>query len=67
MTPRFLEIARLELDEAVAFYDGESPGLGEVFLAEVLSALDRIERFPAAWPPLSANTRRCKTLRFPYG
>jgi hypothetical protein len=33
MTLRFLEIARLELDEAVDYYNGEFPGLGEVFLA----------------------------------
>ena len=63
----FLEVARLELDEAVSYYNGESPGLGEIFLAEILSSLDRIKRFTDAWPPMSTNTRRCRTRRFPCG
>jgi len=32
MEIRFLEIAQLELDEAVEYYNSESPGLGEEFL-----------------------------------
>jgi hypothetical protein len=34
MEIRFLEIAQLELDEAVEYYNSESPGLGEEFLLE---------------------------------
>jgi hypothetical protein len=33
---------KIELDEAVSYYDSESAGLGKVFLLEVLSALERI-------------------------
>jgi hypothetical protein len=33
--PRFDAAAERELNEAVDFYDLESPGLGDVFLAEV--------------------------------
>jgi len=64
---RFLEVAPLELDEAVEYYDNEEPGLGRAFLEEVLSALDRIGSFPEAWQPCSMRTRRCRTRRFPYG
>jgi hypothetical protein len=64
---RFLEIAQVELDEAITYYDSESAGLGQIFLLEVLSALDRIRQFPNAWHPLSPNTRRCRTRRFPFG
>jgi toxin ParE2 len=64
---RLLEIAQIELDEAVSYYDSESAGLGKVFLLEVLSALERIRQYPNAWHPLSANTRRCRTRRFPFG
>ena len=46
MRIRFLEIAQIELDEAVAYYNYESPGLGDAFLTEVLKALDRIGKFP---------------------
>jgi len=64
---RFLEIARDELDDAVAFYEHESPGLGKAFITEVLNALERIGRYPRAWHRCSARTRRCQTRRFPYG
>jgi toxin ParE2 len=29
--------------------------------------VDRIERFPEAWHPLSEGIRRCRLGRFPYG
>ena len=38
----FLEIAQIELDEAIEYYNHEIPGLGDAFLTEVLNALDRI-------------------------
>ena len=64
---RFLEIAQIELDEAIDYYNYEESGLGEDFLTEVLKSLDRIGQFPKAWHPCSKRTRRCKTRRFPYG
>jgi len=67
MRIRFLEIAEIELDEAIAYYNYEATGLGEAFLTEVLNTLDRIGKFPEAWHPSSKRTRRCQTRRFPYG
>ncbi len=67
MKIQFLEEAQFELDDAIEFYNIESPGLGEEFLHEVLGALDRIANFKDAWHPLSENIRRCQTKRFPYG
>jgi plasmid stabilization system protein ParE len=64
---RFLEIAEIELDEAVHWYGEQAPGLGDAFLIEVLSATDRITRFPEAWHPLADGIRRCRLSRFPYG
>ena len=63
----FLEIAQIELDDAIDYYNYESPGLGDAFLIEVLHALNRIGKFPEAWHPNSKRTRRCQTRRFPYG
>lgn len=63
MRIRFLEIAEIELDQAIEYYNYESPGLGDAFLTEVLKALDRIGEFPEAWHPLSARTRRCQMRR----
>ena len=55
MTVRFLEIAEIELDQAIHWYEGHAPGLGNAFLIEVLSAADRIARFPEAWHPLDVE------------
>ena len=63
----FLEIAQIELDDAIEYYNYEVPRLGDAFLTEVLNALDRIGEFPEAWQACSKRTRRCQTRRFPYG
>jgi hypothetical protein len=63
----FLEIAQIEFDEAIEYYNYEVPSLGDAFLTEVLTALDRIGDFPEAWQPCSKRARRCQTRRFPYG
>ncbi len=63
----FLEIAQIELDETINYYNYELSGLGETFLTEVLKTLDRIGEFPEAWHPISKRTKRCQTRRFPYG
>ncbi len=49
MKIRFLDIAQYELDDAIVYYNYESPGLGDEFLTEILSALNRISQFPKAW------------------
>jgi hypothetical protein len=51
----------------VEYYNIESQGLGDQFLLEVLSSLERIKQFPQAWHPFTQNSRRCQTRRFPYG
>lgn len=67
MEIRFFEIAQIELDEAIEYYNSESPGLGNSFLLETLNAIERIRRFPNAWHRFSNNTHRCQLRRFPYG
>jgi toxin ParE2 len=64
---RFLEIAELELDEAVQWYRAQAPGLGDAFLIEVLTTAQRIVDHPQAWHPLEQGIRRCRLTRFPYG
>ena len=60
-------MAQRELDEAVEYYNTESPGLGDQFLIEVLRTLERIRQYPEAWHPFTQHTRRCQTRRFLYG
>ena len=67
MQIRLLEIAQIELDDAIEYYNSESHGLGNELLVEVLHALDRIKNFPNAWHPFTETTRRCQLRRFPYG
>jgi plasmid stabilization system protein ParE len=67
VTVRFLEIAEIELDQAIHWYRAQASGLGDAFLIEVLSAADRIERFPEAWHPLGEGVRRYRLSRFPCG
>ncbi len=67
MTIRFVELAEVELDEAIHYYEGESTGLGAEFLDEVISALNRIAEFPEAWQQLEFGVRRSRLNRFPYG
>jgi plasmid stabilization system protein ParE len=63
----FHPAAEAELNEAVDYYDECQKGLGQEFLKEIYRAVQNILTFPYAWSPLSANTRRCLSKRFPYG
>ena len=67
MTCEFHPEARREIFEAVAYYDEINLTLGNQFLQSVENTIDRIEQFPEAWAPLSANSRRCRVSNFPYG
>ena len=42
MQIRLLEIAQIELDDSIDYYNSESAGLGDEFLVEALHALARI-------------------------
>lgn len=63
----FLQPAKEELEEAVAYYEKQKAGLGVEFAQEIADTIQRILDHPEAWEKLSKNTRRCKTKRFPYG
>ncbi|HXG66826.1 MAG TPA: type II toxin-antitoxin system RelE/ParE family toxin [Blastocatellia bacterium] len=67
MALRFHPWARQELIDAVAYYDSISQKLADDFVAEVENAITRIQNFPDAWPKFTANARRCRVNRFPYG
>jgi plasmid stabilization system protein ParE len=64
---RFLRAAQNDLQEAARYYERQRPGLGAEFREEIRSTIERIKKLPDAWHPLSQNTRRCQTRRFPYG
>jgi hypothetical protein len=49
MNIRLLEPAQAELDEAIAWYADQAPGLGDAFLLETLKVMKLIDQFPKAW------------------
>jgi len=59
--------AEKELNETIVYYNECQNGLGLEFAKEVYLTIQNILSFPHAWAPLSENTRRCLTNRFPYG
>ena len=67
MRIEFLDPAKQEFAEAIAFYNEQSEGLGFRFALEIKRTLSRILQYPNAWNPISKRTRRCRTDRFPYG
>ena len=58
MKVRLLEVAEIELDEAVRWYGEQAPGLGDAFLIEVLATADRITGFPEAWHRLGVEPQQ---------
>ena len=66
MNVHLLAPAQQELDEAIAWYAAQAPGLGDAFLIEALKTLKLVTQFPQAWHPISSQTRRCRLNRFPY-
>ena len=64
---QFHPAADAELDRAVEYYERCQSGLGLEFAEEVYAAIARIIEYPDVWSPMSRNTRRCLTSRFPYG
>lgn len=66
MKSRFHELATAELDEAVAYYDSKSEGLGDRLLAEVRAAVAYIEQYPEGSPVIAFGVRRKILAKFPF-
>ena len=58
--------AEADLVEAFAWYEGQRPGLGSEFFAEVAQVLQRIEDTPLQHAVVQEDTRRAIVRRFPY-
>jgi len=66
MTFSFHPLAKAEMQDAVEYYEQQQSGLGLEFLEEMYATIQRVLRFPAAWPQSSRYSRRCLASRFPY-
>ncbi len=58
--------ARLEFEDAEAYYEEQQPGLGKRLRADVRQALARIRRWPLCCALETNGIRRLLLSRFPY-
>ena len=58
--------AQAEFDEAFDFYEGQRPGLGVKFAAQVQTVFDLIGATPQMHAVVFADVRKAAVARFPY-
>ncbi len=59
------DLARVELNEAARYYEGERPGLGQAFVTEVERCAAEIVQYPEAGLVIRDSIRRRLMRRFP--
>ena len=64
---KFSTRALREIGEAQEWYELQSPGLGEEFLAAMELQLKRLEQAPLLYAEVIPSVRRALLPRFPYG
>jgi plasmid stabilization system protein ParE len=64
---RILPEAVGDVDEIVAYYETQRAGLGKAFDDEVTRKILQICSSPTSGSYITADTRICRTHRFPYG
>ncbi len=60
----YAPLARLEFEDAVAWYEAQRPGLGEEFRIEVNATLQQILKFPERFRLASSYTHKAALKRF---
>ena len=66
MNIEFLPLAKLELDDAIEYYELQLEGLGKRYKEEVRTSINRISVFPNSWTIIRPNIRKCVMHKFPY-
>ena len=64
---KFSSLALREIGEAQEWYELQSPGLGEEFIAAMELQLKRLEQAPLLYAEVIPGVRRSLLPRFPYG
>jgi len=64
---KFSSRAVREIGEAQVWYELQSPGLGEEFIAAMELQLKRLEQAPLLYAEVIPRVRRALLSRFPYG
>ncbi len=58
--------AEVEMHDAALFYETESPGLGAVFVSDIMEAIGWIEIYPEHGELIRLRVRRKVLRNFPY-
>jgi len=58
--------ARREFNDAIDYYERESPGLGLIFTGEVDTGFARLREYPEAAPLVAKRVRRLVLAKFPF-
>ena len=66
MRVEFLEPAREEFEDAIAYYDRQEAGLGVRFKNEIRHSIEMIRLFPALYPVQKEDIHKCVSRTFPY-
>ncbi|MBP9062104.1 MAG: type II toxin-antitoxin system RelE/ParE family toxin [Rhodoferax sp.] len=66
MRVRFEELAKLEFDDARAWYRAIRPELAQSFTREVRAATQRMSHMPLLYPLERGDVRRCVLTQFSY-
>jgi|SRR6185312_4231618 len=59
-------LARIDLDQAILWYENELSGLGNRFYEAFLTASEKISKHPEAFMEISPDIRRTIIKKFPY-
>jgi toxin ParE1/3/4 len=59
--------AAADIEDAYRWYQEKQSELGDLFLAAVQTALERVTENPKAHPLVHRDVRRARLQRFPYG
>ena len=63
----FFEDAKIEYEEAIAYYDRQRLDLGKEFSEEIEKTIERISTDPTSWEKVTKTIHRCRTRKYPYG
>jgi hypothetical protein len=66
MKINILKVAQIEYLEAKEFYEIERSGLGKKFEIDIKEGIEKIIKFPEAWPIERFEIRRFILHKFPY-
>ncbi len=66
MIVEFLEPAHIEYQEAIDFYNLQSQGLGNKFVAEIDATISIIKNYPDSFTEYTKHTRKAVVNVFPY-